>query len=373
MNRISWFIIILVFLLLPLQLFAYQIKSGNRTGINKEEIVDGNLYITGSNIEIDGTVKGDLLCAGQTIHITGTVEGNIFCAGQNLFFSGKTGGDFISATQNLDLEGKIGNNLIAAGQNISFKKKSTVGWEAFIAAADSDIAGTISKGLALAGSRINLDGEVGKDVDIWVSDSDQGSLTVSSGTAISGNLNYRSTKELSKSDDAKIKGKINFQKQSVNRSISKGFSWLTAWLYGTISTIVIGLFFIFFTPLFTHKTITSLQTEHRRNIITGLVILLITPLLGIFLIITLVGLPLAILLLLLWVCILWLGKVFAVIYLGGLILNRINKEKSGNLGIALLLGSITGYLLFSIPYIGGLFSLFAMIYGAGAIYRSFQS
>ena len=73
-NILIGTILILLFLITPT--YAAKIETGDYT-LSKEEIIEDDLYVSGSNITISGIVDGDLLAAGENILIDGTVTGDI--------------------------------------------------------------------------------------------------------------------------------------------------------------------------------------------------------------------------------------------------------------------------------------------------------
>ena len=86
--------------------------------IAEGEIVDDDLYITATEIYIDGAVKGDLFAAAQYIEIgpTGAVEGDLWAAAASIVIQGAVQDDLRAAGNGIELSGAVGDDaFLAAG------------------------------------------------------------------------------------------------------------------------------------------------------------------------------------------------------------------------------------------------------------------
>ena len=90
-NILIGTILMLLFLITPT--YAAKIETGDNYTLNKEEIIEDDLYVSGGNITISGIVDGDLLAAGENILIDGTVTGDIYSAGNSIKITGNVSGN----------------------------------------------------------------------------------------------------------------------------------------------------------------------------------------------------------------------------------------------------------------------------------------
>ena len=65
-------IIMLITLLMAVPVLAAELRSGETIIIASGEEIDDDVYITGNNITVNGTINGDLIVAGGTITINST-------------------------------------------------------------------------------------------------------------------------------------------------------------------------------------------------------------------------------------------------------------------------------------------------------------
>ena len=79
--KLQWVAVVLGLLalvLLAAPAHAAEFRGGEDTvRIGANETIDGDLFVGGTTIIIEGTVNGDVLAAGTTITIRGTVNGSV--------------------------------------------------------------------------------------------------------------------------------------------------------------------------------------------------------------------------------------------------------------------------------------------------------
>jgi cytoskeletal protein CcmA (bactofilin family) len=368
MRKSILIILGLALLVAPISALAFEARNAQSVVVGKDEVVDGNLFAAGSSIQIDGTVKGDVFCAGQTVSITGMVEGNVFCAGQSLSISSQIDGDLIGAGQNLNFKGDVARNLIFAGQNITTDSDSAIGWQAILAGASVDLSGPIEQDLLAAGANFRLAGAIGRNADLWLDRTAGNSLTIAPTGLISGDLTYHALSEANIEPGSQILGKTDFKKLAPLADRHPQGAWAGKWLFGTLASFLIGLLFILVWPRKIRELSVLLRDGTNANFGWGLALTVLTPLAALILMFTLIGLPLAFLVLILWLVLMWLGKILASLYIGGLVTEKWLPSKKKSLYWQLGTGLIVSYFFFSLPFIGGLASFIAIIYGLGTLY-----
>jgi len=165
------------------------------------EVITDDLYITASEIYIDGTVKGDLIAAGSTIVINGTVTGDALLAGASIQLNGRVDGDMRAAGAEVAVAGTIGEDLIAGGgggtsfpisaanqtvdPGIRLADSAQIGGDALIGAGAGSIDGAIVGDLWLAMGATTLAATVGGDAEIASE-----TLSVAETADIAGALRY---------------------------------------------------------------------------------------------------------------------------------------------------------------------------------------
>jgi cytoskeletal protein CcmA (bactofilin family) len=379
-TRKAIILLLFVVLLLPAAALAFTTKAGNSINVGKGETIDGNFFAAGQNIQIEGKVNGDVFCAGQSVNINGEVAGDVICAASSINVNGKVGGNLRAAASSIILNGSVSRNLMAAAASISTGASSSIGWEALTAAATGDFRGRIGRDLVGAGAAYTLGGTIGRNVRLWLDGNknndkygDQG-LKIENDARINGMLTYTSKNDAQIASGAKITGETKRLEPKVRQTGNRdggGIRFLGT-LYSIIATLIIGLVLVKLWAEEIKKIITFFTIKGGSTFGWGLIILIITPIIGLLLLITIIGAPLTILLMMVWAIALTLSKIFVGIFVGQKLLERFWQAKKESLYAALTIGVVVTYIVFAIPVLGWLLSALALIWGLGAIYLYFR-
>lgn len=376
-SKVIFFALFALFLV-PMAANAMTFRSGNTISVGKNEVIDGSLFAAGANLSIDGKINGDLICAGQSINVNGEVAGDVICAGQSININGKVGGSVRTAGNSLNLSGEVARNLMFAGASVNTTASSTVRWEMLIGTAAANLKGSVGRDLVGAGANVNLGGSIGRDVTLKLDskNSNQANLNLEDTALIGGKLTYTDWKDANISKKAVVRGEVKRLEPQLSstegkRGRSSG-AWFMSVIYKILSALVIGLVLLMLWSEEVKKILTNLATKTQSAFGWGLVVLLITPPLCLLLLITLIGAPLAIIIGTLWLIAICLSKILVAVFIGQKLLERFWQERKESLYTALIVGVIVSYLVFSIPVIGWLVALLAIIWGLGSVYLYFK-
>src|SRR5215210_5140047 len=143
--------------------WAVETRSGDSVVIGPDEAVDDDLYVTASEVVVDGTIGGDLIAFGGSITVNGTVEGDLIAAGRSVEIEGTVEDDARIAGQTLLLgEGaEVEDDLIAAGFSLQNMPDSAVGGTLLYAGYQALLQGTVDEDVSVAAHGLQLGGEVG--------------------------------------------------------------------------------------------------------------------------------------------------------------------------------------------------------------------
>lgn len=139
-------------------------RSGDRVVIPASEVVEGDLYVAGGSIIIDGRVKGDLVAVGGDVAVNGPIEGDLFVAGGQVVVNGAVGEDVAAAGWQVKLTAPIAGDVRAAGGSLSFAGSVA---EDVLVAGGSVVVGssaTIGGDLLFASDSMTIEGSVKGDV-----------------------------------------------------------------------------------------------------------------------------------------------------------------------------------------------------------------
>ena len=339
---------------------AQSVKTGDVVTVASGEKVDSLLFASGSNIDIAGTVNGDVFCAGQTITISGTVRGDVFCAGQTINVSGKVEGSVRLAGQAVTLGGTIGGSATVASQTLSLEKNSFVQRDLVGGAQTASLNGTISRDVAIGATNVTINGQVGRNVQGEVE-----ALTVGSTGQVGGDVSYTSNTGAIVNPGGTIAGTVTrtpLKQQPKSSSFALFELTFFSFIYTFVTLLILALALVLFVPSTLHEAASATLRSPGRIVLTGLVGVIVIPILIFGLLISFIGLPLGILVLLLWLVILIISGPFA-----GYTLGRVILKTEKNPFFIMLLGSSLLLVSYFIPIIGFLTALAAYLFGTGMI------
>ena len=347
---------ILILLLFPKGVInAAKIEVGDYT-LDKESIVEDDLYISGEKVVISGVVDGDLIVTGQNITVDGTVTGDIYLFGTTV-----------------TVGGNIYGNAILVGSTVT--TSGTITENTYIGSMIADLDGTFNKDMAAATGTFKLNGSVGDDVRV-ASGQVISNATVGGDFLLAGD-NY-TVEEKNVYGDLIAGSEHPFWKdipkeQTFNFSKDDflGFNIGLA-IVNFIGMYIVGVILILSAPVKTlqieKKIITSWE-EVLKSYAIGLVVLFTIPLPLFLLIITLVGAPLAFLIIGILIFLATFGTVWTESAIGQRVLQLTDRKDSGRF-ISLLIGRSISVIVRLIPIIRGIYSLSLILITVGAVVRT---
>ncbi len=373
-----------MFLLIPISVNAFTVKTSDSIYVSKDEVLEGSLYAGGMSVTIDGTVNGDVICGAQTININGTVNGDVICGAQTININGTVNGDVRVAGDSIILNGPISRNVQAFGASIIQGADSIIEGEVFLAGAIGEIRGKINGDLHGAADIVNISGEIGKDVRLRLgkqvrgdkqvfTDKDRSSLIISDEAKIGGHVYYVAGEKGKISDKAVIGGEIGHS--FPEKKDKKDFAIFGAMggLFSVFSALVIGLVVISIWREQIKKITDKMLDKVGASIGWGVIIMFLTPIVAILLLITLIGIPLSIIIICLWLIALYASKILVGILIGrNLIKKLFPKRKRDSLIWAMIIGIIIVWIISAIPVIGWLICLIAVWWGLGGLWLYFR-
>ena len=145
---------------------AADFRKGDTVVIGQDEVIDDDLFIAGTRVEMNGTVKGDLIIVGSEIAVNGKVEGSLLVAGYALRLNGGVSGSLYGGGYSLSLEpdAKVGRNLYFGGFSLITEGGSSIGRGLYAADYQTLHEGRVQTDILINSAALEINGEVGGDV-----------------------------------------------------------------------------------------------------------------------------------------------------------------------------------------------------------------
>lgn len=211
-RQVAFGLAVLMILLFSGTALAAEVLQGDPYILPRGEVISDDLYVTGSEVIIDGTVEGDLVVAGGYVEINGVVMGDLLAAGGAVVITGAIQDDVRAAGGGVVLSGTVGDDFFAAAgggwsgipmpmipttmgdrnvpQGLQVAAGSTIGGDAYVAGGQGHIAGSVGGDLNAAMGTLTFAGQVAGDANL-----DVASLTVTDNAIVQGELTYESDTE----------------------------------------------------------------------------------------------------------------------------------------------------------------------------------
>ncbi len=334
------------FILLPNPILAKD-QNLKTTTLESNQSISGDYFAANSAVNLEGIVNGDAYVAGGNINIDGVVNGDLLVAGGNINIRGKILGNLRGAGGQITLAGEVGKNVSLAGGNISLLNGAKVAGNLSVAGGNLSVSSAVGGALNMAGGQVSLSSgaRVGKDLTYWSRNQAQISAEASVSGKITQNIPPRKT----------IPNPLGF--------VKKAFTFFV--LFSLITSFIIGLLLLKFIPNFSWGVTNIIKQKPGTSFLVGLITMLVTPVVMIVLFITIIGIPFAAFLIALMVLLFYLSRIFAAMYVGSLLINRVSKDASTYW--SLLLGLIILGILSFIPIIGWLAVLILTLMAVGGV------
>ena len=354
-------VIAAVFVWLPLQAAAADLRQGNDVTVGPGETVNDDVYAGAGTISINGTVNGSVVAGGGTITVSGNVTRDLILGGGNITVNGHVGGSIIAAGGNITVNGAVAQDIVVTGGMIDVGSGATIGRDLVVAGGTATISGPVARRVQMAAGNLTLKNKVGGDVRGQV---DRLKLD---GAQIAGNLDYTSNNSVELVNGASVAGATT-RHTPVDRGGGAG-NGLLGWLRALVGILALGLILIFLLPGVSTRAIDTERAQPWASLGIGAAILVITPIVALLVFIVGIFLGfwwLGLLLIPLWILALAIGYVVSGFLLGRLIFAQLGWGRYHD-ALALLAGLFVLAVVGIIPVIGWLIGLVALILGAGAL------
>jgi|AntRauTorckE6833_2_1112554.scaffolds.fasta_scaffold01128_4 cytoskeletal protein CcmA (bactofilin family) len=342
---------------------AADYRSNDNVTVGGDEVIQDDLFVAGTNLQIDGIVEGDVYAAGEQIIVNGQIDGDLIVAGSTITVNGDIGGSIRAVGQNLNISNAdIGGGVSFFGSSMILGSESSIGNGLVFFGESLTVNGSIQHGIAGYGSRVSINGSVGTNSSISAE-----TLRIDENAVIAGNIEYRSNDEAVIADGAEVAGDVTrtgeLERFAINWQV--GQSVFTLWSY--LAALFVGIVLLFMARRPLADTATVVQTRPFASFGIGLLGMLLVFPLGLVFLATVIGIPLAILLWIAFGVVLYLSKFFVGIALGRAIVSLLTGKGAPRLFVSFFVGLSALYILNLIPVLTVLVSLIIGALGLGAV------
>jgi hypothetical protein len=361
-NLFKILIIVFIFnIIFPAITSASEFKAGDRLVITKDEVINDDIYFAGSSIIVDGTINGDLVAAGGEIRVTGTINGGIIAAGGSILVDGNVTNDIRAAGSEVRIGGDVGDNVLAFTGQFFLEKNAKIARDLTLGAGNAVIEGTVNGNINGGVSYLEMRGATKGNVTVNI----ENNIKIFPGATIGGDLDYTAPGQGELSGI--VSGKTTYKETPVKKEDL--MSNITSEIIGYLWLLMIGIVSLMFAPELTQKNSDTVSVKPLKNLLWGLIFLIITPIVVILLLITIIGIPLSLIVLIIYTIFLYISRIYVGFWVGQYVLKKLHKETRFKV-LTMALGLLIVLIGINLPIIGIFIHLVILLLGLGAIILS---
>ena len=345
---------------------AQETEAGAVVTVPSGEVREGDLYTAGEAVRVHGRLAGDLVAGAQRVLVDGQVEGDVFAAARTVDLRGAIGDSTRVVGGQVVVDATIDGDLIAGANRMQILEDTVIRGGVAAAASSLEIDGTVEEDLRAAAGELVLRGTVRGDANI-IADR----LDLAPDARIEGDLDYRTRIPLSPEAAARVAGAVRYEEPiDEDDEDDGGAAWsFLFWAWQAGAALLAGMLAVaLFRPL-VQQLASAIAGETTLGALLGFGAFLIVPVGAAVVMMTLVGLPIGIIAGLLFTVALYVAKLPIAVWAGDQLLARAGRRDASPYA-AMAVGVLSLYLLFEIPWLGGLFWLAATWLGLGAMVLS---
>lgn len=327
---------------------------------------------TSSNLQVDEnnntnqkSLASDLYLKEDTIELTQNVEGNVFLFGKKVTVSSQIDGNLVIMANEVHItdDSYVDASVFILANTIQFDTLSSHLYAICNNLTISSDHG-VYKDLYVKAKKVSMYGTVGRNAYI---SADEISLSGNNSVGIiKGNLTYSLPEDI-EFPEGSIVGEKNYSKKAKMKTTLDFHEILLHFVNAIFASSLIYLILKFFLAKGLQKSSSCLARKFGKVFLTGLISLIVVPILSVILLLSKVGFVLGIILLAIY----WLMLAISPYFLSSILGRRMANNKSQTKVIVEYLITIAIALVISavsiIPYIGFIVGLFISILGLGVI------
>ena len=381
-DKSNWIRLLIISLVViaGLLLYTASVQAGRllyTPSILSEQVIDQDVFLTGQQPTVEGTVNGDVFIVGSEAAITGKINGSVFVLAEKLELEGVVSGNLYTAAVEINqlADAKINRSLYAFVLSLITESQSSIGRDLNLVAMSARLQGqTSGKTVAIVGPW-----EIFKVMQDFIN------LNITGFNPSTPSVVYMETEPIS--SKAGLASIILIEEDQNPSALAK---WALDALKSLINFIVVGGLVLWLFPQRFKGWASKVKMEPLASAGYGILVLIngyLVPIVGLaFVVGLLIGLlflslpslawtffglgigSLIMLVTLFQVAITFVSKAIVAYLIGTIILSKIVPGALKYAFLSLLVGLLIYVPLASIPYLGFIIGLVTTVVGLGAIW-----
>jgi len=352
---------------LPPMAAASEFRRGESVGVSASETINGDIFLFGNRVRIDGTVDGDVYVFSQDVTVKGHVTGDVIAFAQTLRVNGQVDGNVRAFTNNITITGSVGKNVLTFNETANLDASGKIGGSVTAFVKSLSLEGSVERDVLDFSQHLGISGKVGGGVRAKGE-----SLNIDGSAEIKGPVRFDGHEPPQVSPQAKLASPVEYHKMVRKPHYMEGryYVWQVIWV---AAFVLFGMVLFLLMPKFSQEAVDSAE-RYGASFGLGLLVFFGVPIAAIIACVTVVGLFLGISTLFLWYAALYFAQLVVGALVGQWMMGR--ATETWPLIGRMAAGIVVVRVCTTIPYIGGWVKFAVMLWGLGAIsltiYRRLQ-
>ncbi len=137
-------------------------------------------------------------------------------------------------------------------------------------------------------------------------------------------------------------------------------------IIGYLWLLLIGIVSLMLVPELTQKSSIKVSVEPLRNLLWGLLFLIIIPIVAVLLLITIIGIPLSLIIFIIYIITIYISRIYVGFWVGQYVLKKLKIETRFKV-LTMAFGLLIVLIGINLPIIGIFIHLVVLLLGLGAI------
>ena len=351
----------------PASAWATETRKGESVGVGHDETINGDIFLFGDRVRVDGTVEGDVFLFGNDAAVYGHVKGDVFAFAKFLQVNGNVDGNIRAFTNTLTIRGTVAKNVLTFDENVDLESSGKIGGSLTIFVEKLTGEGSIGRDIFSMGKHLTVNGIVSGNIR---AKGEQ--LTFGPNAQVKGSIRYEGDSPADVAPSAKLASPVEYHKLEHKPRYMEGhyYVWQVIWV---AAFVLFGLVLFQLMPTFAGEAVTNAE-RYGASFGLGVLVFFGVPIAAIIACVTVVGLFVGISTVLLWYASLYFAQIIVGTLVGQWLMGR--TQETWPLIGRMAVGIVIVRMATVIPEIGGWVKFGVILWGLGAlsltIYNRFQ-
>jgi cytoskeletal protein CcmA (bactofilin family) len=334
------------------------VRSGERVTVAEDQLIEGDFYVAGSVVNLSGEVSNDLLTAAGTVTINGAIGADALIIAPTVDVHGTVGDDLRIIGGTIIIAEPVMGDVFVFGGSVEILSTASIAGDLIIFASEVEINGQVDGNILGQANVLRIDAPVKGGVDVAV-----GVLTIGDRSAITGDLEYTSTVQLTRAQNATVGGQV-LRNDPVFEPTKVGIESFILPLLALLFSV--ALWYLLGRRLL-NRIVTRALAPSVRPVMTGTIVMLLAPFAISILLVSVLGLIAGAVLLFGYILFLILALVASTAVIGQLVVSTVKKGANQVTLISLIIGSLILAGCFVVPVVGPIVLLGFLLLTFGSI------